>query len=713
MEEVIAALDNAKWKEIVSVQAQEHQPVNLVAYLDTENGGLRWNQIPDEQVVRRHLEAKQWIMPMLNDARRNQLYYEAIKAALNKLQADGEDNDDEPLHILDLGCGTGLLGMMAAQLCASDKVRITSVDMSMVMVQVATQTVTDNQLADRITLLEGHSTEMLPFRANLCVSELLEDGLLGEGWLPAIRDVWKRHLNLNAPNAKPPIVIPSGATVYAQLIQGEWLRDYVGPRPYKTHNGTLLHLSPANDPFLVPTAVIPMHVGHLIEQGRIIPLSNPVELFSFDVSQADRVPDSSGRQIERTITSTVPGTVHAILVTWDLELFPGIAYSLYDPDDADATIRQDHWHTCVHVLESSFETTANHTWTIQGRHDDYNMQVSLVPAEVSEQPAVKRERRDSPDPIHTYHSPARVFQMNHIRRRQALGHGVKDALQQDKPSPTVVLDVSDFCFGALLAAGQEGISNVMSVERIEAQAAVRAIQANGLQKNIQVLQGYFRQIDEEALLSSDADAETQKSLLVVAEPSYTQLHYWPHLEAFQLYYVIRGLSRRLGSTWDVYSTPRHARILAAAFRAPELAQAYGPCDSLKRTYNWDHEYVNQQNYDDANNDREISISLWQYEYDLLTDAFEVATLPFDGTALTVTTETKPFIKTGMCDGVVVWVAYDFSDGNTYSNAPDVLGTRQAVYLWRDGVDIEELNKGIQLREEINLEHAKILGFHVV
>ena len=681
MDEVAEALDNAKWKEIVSVQAHQHQTVNLIASLDTENGGLQWNQIPDEQIISRHLDAKQWIMPMLNDQRRNKLYYEAIQAALAKLQTDNTD-DDETIHVFDLGSGTGLLGMMAAKICPA--VHVTSVDMSTVCVQVATQIVADNHLTDRITLQEGHSTQILPLRANLCVSELLEDGLLGEGWLPAIRDVWKRHLNLKS--SKPPIVVPSGATVFAQLIQGEWLRDYVGPKSYKTQNDSFIHLSSPNGPSLIPTAVIPMHVGHLMKQGLITALSDHVELFSFDVSQADHIPGPEGRQMLRTITAKEKGSVHAILVSWKLELFPGIVYSLYDPDDS--TVQQDHWHTCVHVLETSFNTTSNETWTIQARHDDYSIQVTLLP--VDPIPAAKRERNETGPFLSTHLSPARVYQMNQRTRLRALEQGVKQELIRDK-SPTAVLDLSDFCLGALLAA-REGVTNVLSLERVEAGAAVRAIQANNLQKQVQVLQGHFEQISDENL---SQDGSERKTLLVVAEPSYTQLHYWPHLEALQLYYIVKGLSRRLGTRWSIRATPKRARIMAAALQAPELAKAYGPCHSLKEKYKLDHVYVNEQYYGELG-DREISLSLWQYEFDMLTEPFEVFTLPYDGSSVDMSmleSTNHPFLKAGTCHGAVVWVVHEFSDGNNiHSNDPSTLGTRQAVYLWKDQVQIDRYNE---------------------
>jgi predicted RNA methylase len=146
----------------------------LVATLDSVHGGVTWQaaattarphnsnnkqppttppNVPHDDVgIRRHVRTKQWLLPMLNDRVRNALYQEAIaqacvtavsrlpakdqhahrkgqstaeasvistaevptNAAVTATATAASQDDDDTLHILDIGAGTGLLAMMAA-----------------------------------------------------------------------------------------------------------------------------------------------------------------------------------------------------------------------------------------------------------------------------------------------------------------------------------------------------------------------------------------------------------------------------------------------------------------------------------------------------------------------------------------------------------------------------------------------------------------------
>ena len=59
---------------------------------------------------------------------------------------------------------------------------------------------------DLVGLAEGH------IRCNILVSELLDTTLIGEGWIPTVRDCRARLVTSNA------ICVPSGARLMAALV---------------------------------------------------------------------------------------------------------------------------------------------------------------------------------------------------------------------------------------------------------------------------------------------------------------------------------------------------------------------------------------------------------------------------------------------------------------------------------------------------------------
>jgi hypothetical protein len=227
---------------------------------------------------------------MLNDHHRNKLYDQAICAAAKYLagrytqqsSTHNESRPDDVVHALDIGSGTGLLGMLAAthlkeafssqddpdKTNSNDpsdgacddtnevgstssrviKVKVTSIEMASAMATIAKQTIQDNYLDRTIQVVEAHSTELPPATppAQLCVSELLESGLLGEGILPALRDAWSRHLSLQYASEEQgdtnhaAIMIPQRARVFAQVVQSgstidgrgsstSWISNFYGP----------------------------------------------------------------------------------------------------------------------------------------------------------------------------------------------------------------------------------------------------------------------------------------------------------------------------------------------------------------------------------------------------------------------------------------------------------------------------------------------------
>lgn len=75
-------------------------------------GKMEWKSQPEDYDYQQEL-ARAAFADMLHDTERNQLYYEGLKSAIEMKRALGQ-----PVHVLDIGTGTGLLSMMAAKLGA-------------------------------------------------------------------------------------------------------------------------------------------------------------------------------------------------------------------------------------------------------------------------------------------------------------------------------------------------------------------------------------------------------------------------------------------------------------------------------------------------------------------------------------------------------------------------------------------------------------------
>ena len=150
-----------------------------------------------------------WHFPMMNDVPRNQAFEEAIIARLSP----GDT-------VLDIGCGAGLLSLMAARAGAESVLAIEGED---AVADAAEKIFERNGYEEQIQLIRGRSTTKsvgkdLPKRADLLVSEIFDVSLLGEDALYTIKHA---HEHLLKPNAK---VIPAEARIWCALVESDDLR---------------------------------------------------------------------------------------------------------------------------------------------------------------------------------------------------------------------------------------------------------------------------------------------------------------------------------------------------------------------------------------------------------------------------------------------------------------------------------------------------------
>lgn len=133
---------------------------------------------------------------MLDDMPRTHAYREALRRCVRP-------ND----IVVDVGTGTGVLAALAAQAGAA---HVYAIERSPNTAKLAREFFVANGVGDRITVIEGASTEItLPRKASVMVSEIVGNDPLDEGIIPTTQDAIARLL------APDPRIIPGRMRIFA------------------------------------------------------------------------------------------------------------------------------------------------------------------------------------------------------------------------------------------------------------------------------------------------------------------------------------------------------------------------------------------------------------------------------------------------------------------------------------------------------------------
>ena len=672
------------------------QKISLVACLDRVNGGTQWNPILQnnkEFLLQCHLQTKRWILPMLNDRVRNEQYQRAIQAAVARIiQHDTKDKEGYT-QILDIGSGTGLLGMLACQAFLKHpqaNFQVMALEMASSMVQIAQQTVRDNRLDKYMTVTEGHSCDpdhdLLGSSNNgsqtpttvLCVSELLEHGLLGEGILPALRDVWERHAAMKAKNPQNRsslVMVPRRARVYARVVQGEWMEQMYGLRSDHDTEASLNWSVGGGQALFDPTNIqIPIHANKLLQEGSLIYLTDTIKLLDFDFSTKDSMPGPTDGWTAQSkcVQVTEAGHMHAILVWWELDIWDNVTYST----EPGKQPWQDHWQAFLHLLPDGQDVAEGDSVTLHGSHSDDRLFVSVKQEQVdgsNERQSKKARSENNPATLEapsTNVTPFRAGQLHDRQRIACWRQAIDCALSAYTDRVTVgdvereplVLDLADFGVGACLAASL-GAKHVISVESCSdpelVMTAARVAQlGNGFPRlncKFELLQCHYEQLSLDVLGGRPAD--------IVLGGEYTQvLEGWHWQEALNFFYTLQSLRSRDLITQKTNIVPARCRIMGCAVESSQLRSAYKPCgDDSRQILGLDHSYINNVGGDVSKYD--LCLPMWQYDYREISEQVELTTLNFK-VAESEPGKTKSqakFILDGQFDAILYWVEYDFDN----------------------------------------------------
>lgn len=267
---------------------------------------------------------------MINDHPRNEFYRECLRRAI----VPGES------VVLEIGTGSGLLAMLAAQLGAK---KVVAIEASRNMAELARKNIKANGLDGVVTVIERLSSELDADEIRLAcgrrgavvevngdtkakaggdersdlpdvlVSELFGTLLLGESVLEYLRDARER---LVAPGCR---IVPPRGVQYAALVECDSIADLTRARDW---GGLVLdHVNVLQD---TASLVFAKQYGFRFATVASTFLADPVAVFSCDFGVD--APGFVANETTRDFEASADGTAHCVVLYWETTIGgPGAA----------------------------------------------------------------------------------------------------------------------------------------------------------------------------------------------------------------------------------------------------------------------------------------------------------------------------------------------------------------------------------------------------
>jgi hypothetical protein len=279
----------------------------------------------------------EWHVPMMNEQNRNQAYFDALKAVVNKNS-----------NVFEIGTGSGLLAMMAAKLGAK---QVTTCESVPLIAETAQQIIKDNKFEKTIQVIAKKSTDInigvdLSEKADILVSEIFSSELLGEYVLPSLEDAKKRLLK---PQGK---VIPAAGSIMIGLFTGDDIH-----RNLLVEDAFGFNLQGFNK---------------IVSKKRMIArndlnielLSDGITAFSFDFEGESTFPaQSKSLQIKVKTAGRCYG-----LVQW-MQLDMNGDQKVMFENHPSQTSKVSNWQQCAYLFDAPIDVKAGQMVTINAAHN--------------------------------------------------------------------------------------------------------------------------------------------------------------------------------------------------------------------------------------------------------------------------------------------------------------------------------------------------------
>ena len=421
----------------------------------------------------------------LEDTYRHECYQQALGKAIGQISAEDKD-----CRVLNLGSGSGLYAMMCLKAGAH---HVTCAERWLYLAMSSKELLLSNGFNDEeVKVVYKRPTDLamlkdVPIVCNLLLCDILDDGLLTSGLIPAVRHA------LNNLMIDKPIVIPCSATVYVQV--GE----------LRTKHVCGFDMSVMNRHRWMPAFGRDAEHCDLLgdeeeASSTFIPLSSPLEVWQFDML----TPPEEGSQKSLDIHFSRSGVFNAVRFWYVLHLYDDVYISSGPETASDSENVCKSLRPAIQYLKGQIRVEDGDVMPLVAMHNTVRMSFDVEDAEY-----VSLARADASFPMDQFSF------LNDVHRNEAYYGAIERVIAKMKKEGMEVhaLDMgSGSGLLSMMAAGC-GSDSVVAAEKHDGlcNTARHVIAQNGLSGKISVVNSNLEQLER------GKDVRMKGANLVVAD----------------------------------------------------------------------------------------------------------------------------------------------------------------------------------------------------
>ncbi|XP_073986199.1 arginine methyltransferase 7 isoform X2 [Rhodnius prolixus] len=648
----------------------------FVQKVNTLTGRMGW--VLEDEYYDYHQEiARSMYADMLHDTDRNEKYYSAIKKAIDEMHAK-----NKKAHVLDIGTGTGLLSMMAAN-CGADT--IVACEGFPPMADIAKCLLQDNCLANKIKVISKRSTQLrvgvdLDHKANILVTEVFDTELIGEGAIETFNHANEHLLEDDA------IVIPSAARVYCQVIESDLLQSANKIRPkFLVLHGNELRL-PRNMVNCTGTCGV-----HDIQLDQIHPndvkiLSSPLQIFKFDFCKSV-IPYNETSKI--SFEALTNGMCTSVAFWWELDMdAAGETVISIAPSFVKVTPWRDHWMQAIYHLHKTLPVKQGAQLELVASHDKYSNFFHLFEKQ-STKPIEELGPPSCTCGLHTSISRTRLMAVNDLSRWLKYLKVLANL-----PRISIAVYIGDF---SLLPFAVASIAHkVYCIEEnpVTYNVMENIIKENNLSNKVIILKKY-----DKVMIEGDVD-------VVLSEPYFRDTIYpWDNCRIWFMWHSMASKHTMI--------LPSICKIYALPLQLDHLHKIRSPCRQVCGFSLHAFDKLIEKSSERSDNDVETQ-PLWEYSGIALATSSLMAEYNFEEAppeSVRISEGTMDVKFQGTCNGIAIWIDWLFGE-ETITTGPisQVIpgesvhwdkGTRQGIYFMKNTPP--NVVPGNQIKHEVILD----------